>query len=349
MDLDCVAPGREGPQYFRDAEEALAALDGTLERLGLAGAADVIVGTGWGVQGWIRLSEPVEAKTASRWTRALLQEIKTQTGGERQIDRVWDVTRVLRFPGAETFNWRGGEGMESLVTVLRLPEPGNPGLALDKVAAALPVIEPDPVLIPERLRSGGAAEGAALLDLEAIFDRLPWSAVLEPYGWTRVGGHGRVGVPGEMDVWLRPGKTARGAAAVGGGGGERSAVVYGDAPGVLVVHTDSEESGLPGWWETRSMGGREEGGSRPANTRWNTWARLTARAQRLGGDETAMIAAVRAQALDIACGRDRVDDWPSVIIEALQDDGSVAMSWVRSVEDSSVDRARAAVDKIKYS
>ncbi len=94
------------------------------------------------------------------------------------------------------------------------------------------------------------------------------------------------------------------------------------------------------------MGGREEGGSRPANTRWNTWARLTARAQRLGGDEASILAAMRAQALDIACGRDRVDDWPPAIVEALQDDGSVAMSWVRCIENSSVDRARAAVARL---
>lgn len=362
MDLDCVAPGREGPTYFDTPETALAVLDAVLERVGLPGSADVIVQSGWGVQGWIRLAEPVDARVASRWTRALISEIKNgpECNGEKQIDRVWDVTRVLRFPGGGTMNWRAGneEGDESPVSVWRLPEPGASGVELDKIISALSSGDE-----AEQARFvagvGSAFSGsyggfvnattgfrdAALLDMEAIFDRVSWSAVLEPFGWTRVGGHGEIGIPGEMDVWLRPGKRAQGSA------GLRSAVVYGDAPAVLVVHSDSAETGLPGWWETRTRGGAEEGGSRRANTRWRTFMRLRAlHAGRLDsggvGDENAAEQAVRAEALAVALGRaDDTSTWPPMIVHELQADGDIVRSWIDQFQSKGSDAAVALVSQ----
>lgn len=365
VDLDCVAPGREGSTYFDTPETALAVLDTVLERVGLPGAADVVVQSGWGVQGWIRLAEPVDARVASRWTRALISEIKNgpECNGEKQIDRVWDVTRVLRFPGGGTFNWRAGhdEGDESPVSVWRLPIEGAPGVALDKVVTALGAADEAE---RERFVSGvgstfsGSFGGftnratgvhdAPLLDMESIFDRVSWSAVLEPFGWTRVGGHGELGVPGEMDVWLRPGKRAQGSA------GLRSAVVYGDAPAVLVVHSDSAETGLPGWWETRTRGGAEEGGSRRANTRWRAFMRLRALHERRldyggVGDENAAEQSIRAQALAVALGRGETSDWPPVIVQALQHDGDIVRSWIDQYKQKSSDAALAAAARISES
>lgn len=359
VDLDCIAPGREGSTYFDSPETALAVLDAVLERVGLPGAADVVVQSGWGVQGWIRLSEPVDARIASRWTRALISEIKNgpECGGTKQIDRVWDVTRVLRFPGGNTFNWRAGteEGDEARVSVWRLPAPGAPGIELDKVVSALSAgDEAEQARFVAGVGAFGAYGGmvnastggrdAALLDLEAIFDRVSWASVLEPFGWTRVGGHGEIWKPGEMDVWLRPGKRPQ------GGSGLRSAVVYGDAPAVLVVHSDSAETGLPGWWETRSRGGSEEGGARRANTRWRTFMRLQAlHARRLdsGGvwDENAAEQAVRKQALEIALGRGDTSGWPAEIVRELQDDGAVVLGWIDRFQSSSSDRAVALANQ----
>jgi len=344
VDLDCIAPGREGPQYFADVEHAWGVLEAVLDRVGLSGAADVVVGSGYGVQAWIRLSEPVDARVASRWTRALISEIKNgpECRGEMQVDRVWDVTRVLRFPGAGTYNWRAGneEGDGSPVSVLRLPAAEAPGTELDKIIAALGA--GDEAEQRRFISSVGYAfskgDGSgALLDMEVIFDRVEWSEILEHFHWSKVGGSGEMGIPGEMEVWLRPGKRPQGSAL-------RSAVVYGDAPGVLVVHSDSLDTGLPGWWETRSQGGREEGGSRRANTRWRTFMRLRAQHERLlepggVGDEDVAERQVRADALDIALGRGRVDysGWPPAVVRELRDDGQVVNDWVGTFKDGRSD------------
>jgi len=339
VDLDARAPGRDGPQYFASPEAALEVLDAVLERVGLPGAADVIVHSGWGVQGWIRLAEPVDARVASRWTRALISEIRNgpECEGKMQIDRVWDVTRVLRFPGAGTYNWRGGEHYEVPTTILRLPGAGTPGIELDKIISALgdgDAAEQARFVSTVGMAFTSGSGTGALLDLEAIFDRVSWSDVLVPFGWTKVGGNVEMGMPGEMEVWLRPGKSPH--------GGDRSAVVYGDAPGVLVVHSDSMDTGLPGWWETRSLGGREEGGSRRANTRWRTFMRL--RALELGllepggvGDEDAADREIRIAALAIARGRGTVDGpaWPERIVAALQDDGRIVNEWVEKYQTAS--------------
>ena len=343
VDLDAAAPGREGPQYFATPEAALAVLDAVLERVGLPGAADVVVHSGWGVQGWIRLSEPVDARVASRWTRALISEIRNgpECKGEMQVDRVWDVTRVLRFPGAGTYNWRGGEDYEEPVSILRLPAADAPGVALDKITTALgagDAAEQARFVSTVGMRyAGGAARTGALYAVEEIFDRVPWAAILEPFGWTRVGGTVEMGSPGEMEVWLRPGKTPH--------GGDRSAVVYGDAPGVLVVHSDSADTGLPGWWETRSLGGREEGGSRRANTRWRTFVRLLAQDLDRTGDEDAIERDMWADALAIARGRGRVDPsrWPSAVVAELVDDGLLEKQLFDHFKDTRADEQAALI------
>lgn len=354
VDLDCQAPGRAGPTYFKDVPTALDVLDGVLERVGLPGAADVVVASGWGVQGWIRLSEPVDARTASRWTRALISEIKNgpECDGKMQIDRVWDVTRVLRFPGAGTYNWRAGndDGDGSPVSILRLPPAGSVGVPLDKIISALgaaDTAEQERFVASVGMTFGARGPGSvsgyvsvkgepdvALLDLEAIFDQIPWSAILGEFGWTKVGGHDSPGVKGEMEVWLRPGKRAQGSS------GLRSAVVYGDAPNILVVHSDSAETGLPGWWETRSLGGREEGGQRRANTKWRTFARLWAQRvapldASVSEDEDVAELRVRRDALAIALGHDRVDssEWPRVVVAALREDGLVIEKWIKNFRD----------------
>lgn len=353
VDLDCKAPGRDGPQYFEDVEHAWGVLDAVLDRIGLPGAADVVVGSGWGVQGWVRLSEPVDARVASRWTRALISEIKNgpECDGKMQIDRVWDVTRVLRFPGGGTYNWRGGEYGETASSVLRLPVAGSPGTSLDKITAALgtaDVAEQERFVssVGHAFASGGGS--GALLDIEAIFDRVSWSDILVPFGWTKVGGSDQMSQPGEMEVWLRPGKIAAGA-------GLRSAVVYGDAPGVLVVHSDSLDTGLPGWWETRSQGGREEGGARRANTRWRTFMRLRAQDQKLlgaggVGDEDGVERAMRADALDITHESGRVDssDWPAAVVRELRDDGRVVAEWLDHKRNSGFERLAARMKQESF-
>lgn len=361
VDLDCVAPGRDGETYFADPETALGVLDSVLDRVGLPGAADVVVQSGWGVQGWVRLSEPVDARVASRWTRALISEIKNgpETGGKKQIDRVWDVTRVLRFPGGGTWNWRAGpEEWDAVpVTVWRAPMDGAPGIPLDKIIAALgPSDEAERIRFATTVPTGswGVREGRndrALLDMEAVFDEVPWEDILGPHGWQRVGGHGTLGQVGEMEVWLRPGKEP----SAGGGSGLRSAVVYGDSPNILVVHSDSADTGLPGWWETRSRGGSEEGGSRRANTKWRTFVRL--RARELGlldysgvGDEDAVEHDIRTQAIKIALRRVPDDelDWPSSIVEALRDDGDIATRWIGNYRDEASARAIKAAASMPW-
>lgn len=368
VDLDCQAPGREGDRYFRDVPHAWGVLEAVLDRVGLSGAADVVVNSGYGVQAWIRLSEPVDARVASRWTRALISEIKNgpECDGKMQIDRVWDVTRVLRFPGAGTYNWRAGndDGDERPVSVLRLPAAEAPGVSLDKVIAALSAgdaAEQASFVSTIGMTYGPLAGGtsgiyinvdtgkpdARVYDLEAIFDQVPWSAILVPFQWTKVGGHDTPGTKGEMEVWLRPGKTPHGSP------GLRSAVVYGDAPNILVVHSDSAETGLPGWWETRSLGGREEGGQRRANTKWRTFVRL--RAQRVGAldsagaeDEDVAEHRVRADALDIARGSGRVEDysgWPEIVITTLREDGAIERSWIDKYQAASVTGMMDTVDE----
>lgn len=336
VDLDCVAPGREGEKYFADRAEALALLAAVEAESGLSPA--VLVDSGWGIQAWYPLAEPVSAREASRLTRGLVSRLR-EIAADKQIDRIWDMTRVLRFPGAGTLNWRGGPGWETESRILHFdPENTIPVAAFPYA----PVEEESAGAADAGVASGALGGGSgALMDLESIFDRVPWSVVLEPFGWTRAlgwdgepegGGDNR-----EAEVWVRPGKDRA--------SGERSAVVYADAPGVLVVHSDAPECGLPGWWETRSAGGRGEGGREPANTRWNVWWRLVSLngTGGLGGaarEDVARVAlAVTRETAAEGTTVEAARSWPEPLIRALHEDGSIVRSWLDR-------RAAARLDQV---
>jgi hypothetical protein len=123
IDVDCEAPGREGTEYFRNVDEAVAVVDAGLGPV-LAEAA-MVVGSGWGVQYWIPLYEPVPGIEASRAVRGLVGWLGEFTG--KKIDRVWDVTRVMRMPG--TWNWRAGPDESDGVPagVIRWPDENRRG------------------------------------------------------------------------------------------------------------------------------------------------------------------------------------------------------------------------------
>ena len=94
--------GREGDEFFTAVDEAVDGVDKALGPI-LAGAA-LVIGSGWGVQYWLPLREPITGVEASRGVRSMVGVVTELTG--RKIDRVWDVTRVMRMPG--TYNWRAG-------------------------------------------------------------------------------------------------------------------------------------------------------------------------------------------------------------------------------------------------
>src|SRR4051794_1977451 len=136
LDVDCEAPGREGPEYFTGVAEAVEIIDACLGDV-LASAA-LVIGSGWGVQYWIPLAEPVPGADASRLVRALVGWCGEVSA--KQIDRVWDVTRVMRMPG--TLNWRAGpdDADARPAGVLRWPSEARRGagrLSLANVTDAL--------------------------------------------------------------------------------------------------------------------------------------------------------------------------------------------------------------------
>ena len=83
-------------------------------------------------------------------------------------------------------------------------------------------------------------------------ETLSWSDVLEPHGWRCVTGSDPAG-RGREEVWERPGKPEVST----GEPHERSAVVYADRPGLLVVYSDSPLCGFAGG--LRGSGRRGDG------------------------------------------------------------------------------------------
>jgi len=265
LDVDCEAPGREGPAYFATVDEAIEVVDACLGAT-LAGAS-LVVGSGWGVQYWIPLWEPVPGRDASRLVRALVGWVGELSA--KQIDRVWDTTRVMRMPG--TMNWRAGPDKADArpAGVIRWPGPawrGGSRLSAPDVTAVLGGVVSDVLGIPrldpeldrgsivdallERYGGGVANETTGepgggwvpikgvLGDLERIAEEAwpgldGWCAVLEPSGWERISSGTR------EDVWQRPGKDHEMDEA-----GDRSAVVYHDKPELLVVYSDSPATGF---------------------------------------------------------------------------------------------------------
>lgn len=304
LDVDCEAPGREGSDYFADVDEAVEVVDACLGEV-LAEAA-LVVGSGWGVQYWIPLAAPVPGQDASRMVRALVGWVGEVSA--KQIDRVWDVTRVMRMPG--TLNWRAGpdEADARPAGVLRWPGLNRRGagrLGLANVTDALAGVVSDVLGVPrldpeldrhavldallERYAPGstglsgsedpgaGRIEGEILGDLDRIADtQLDWADVLVPYGWRCVAGDGFAGHAREQ-VWERPGKQL-GSDSGGGDGrdsrdlGERSAVVYADKPQLLVVYSDSPSCGFSAG--LRGSGRRGTAAGVGVISKWRAWVDL---------------------------------------------------------------------------
>jgi len=292
LDVDVRAPGRDGDVYFESVEAAATAVDEALADLG---GTRLLIGSGWGIQYWIPLAKPVPAERASRVVRALVNLVAERTG--KKIDRVWDSTRVMRMPG--TYNWRGGfesptgvlvedsdisgaiagsdfvtngdgsvdettEDSKSTTHAQHTP-PETTTLAIAAVEKWLATSgHPAADFLPGKSdadRGVYANLGSALLDLAAIADEaLTWPDLLVPWGWTQIEAYG------PNQEWHRPGPTPDRAE------GKRSAVVYHDAPNLLVVYSDSEATGFKAG--LRGAGARGDGAGVGVITKWNAWVDL---------------------------------------------------------------------------
>jgi hypothetical protein len=300
LDIDCQAPGREGPGYFEHVEEAVAKVDTALRELGGGWGQTLVDSTlvmhsGWGVQYWIPLKHRVPAVECSRLVRVLCGAVDTSV--DKKVDHLWDVTRVMRMPA--TWNWRagGGEGEATPTGVVRWPTLGGRGgrLSYEEIVDVLSghargywskeigaptgwVEEQVDKLLEtwcgvEAVSEEGGGEDWFDWDegfsIEEIADRIwTWEQVLEPKGWTKdEGDHLR------EDVWLRPGKAAVGGGAPKGWGAtERSAVVYKDKPELLVVYSDSHETGFSKG--LRGGGRRGDAAGVGVISKWRAWVDL---------------------------------------------------------------------------
>jgi hypothetical protein len=257
----------------------------------------LVVGSGWGVQYWIPLAEPVPGAEASRLVRALVGWVGEVTC--KQIDRVWDLTRVMRMPG--TLNWRAGPDEDEArpTGIIRWPDPAKARsgrLSLQNVSEVLGAQVNDVVAtdddadarVPdadvldwllERYALGTDADaggetggwapvGLVLGDLDRLaHEVLGWADVLEPHGWRCVSGSdGR----SHEQVWERPGKPD--AAHEWEGAGERSAVVYDDRPELLVVYSDSPSTGFSSG--LRGSGRRGDGAGVGVISKFRAWVDL---------------------------------------------------------------------------
>lgn len=328
LDVDVRAPGRDGEVYFESVEAAATAVDSALSDLG---GRHLLIGSGWGVQYWIPLAKPVPAERASRAVRALVNLVAERTG--KKIDRVWDSTRVMRMPG--TYNWRGG--FESPTGVLIdsdisgvIAESGfvtNGDDAVDENKTDRPVellsiaaIEkwlaecghPVADFLPGKSdadREAYASMGTALLDLYAIAEEAwTWPDLLVPWGWTRIESYG------PNQEWHRPGPTPDRAE------GKRSAVVYHDAPNLLVVYSDSDSTGFKAG--LRGAGARGDGAGVGVITKWNAWVDLA-----WHGDNKAASAWVWDQVLNA----DAIGGWgwaEQLLLDAVAKEWAWTKEWV---------------------
>jgi hypothetical protein len=349
LDVDCEAPGREGPEYFSTVAEAIEIVDLCLG-VWLAEAA-LVIGSGWGVQYWIPLAEPVSGIDASRMVRALVGWVGEMS--VKQIDRVWDVTRVMRMPG--TLNWRAGPDDEDArpTGVIRWPEARRRGagrLGIENVSDALAAQVTDVMggwpgdgelldWLLERYapgagigadaddRSAGvdwAALGEVLGDLDRIADTvLEWPDVLEPYGWRCVSGQDLAGRDREQ-VWERPGKDGGGSdmgSGSGAGTGERSAVVYADKPELLVVYSDAPACGFAAG--LRGSGRRGDAAGVGVISKWRAWVDL-----RWAGDGRE----ARRHIREVAAGAEPVDAVAGRLTEQWNQEMDGIEKWGRARE-----------------
>jgi hypothetical protein len=347
LDVDCQAPGREGEEFFTGIAQAVEQVDAALGTE--LAAASLVVGSGWGVQYWIPLREPVPGADASRLVRVLVGFVGEATG--KKIDRVWDVTRVMRMPG--TLNWRAGSDPDTAqwTGILRWPDRAYAGadrlgptnvtaLVARQVAAVLdaevsdvspvegPVDDVVDALLARFFDGAGAAAaddeggtgggwadvGHTLGDLERIADEtLQWRDVLEPHGWRCVSGLDPADQAHEQ-VWERPGKPE----ASFGATGERSAVVYTDRPELLVVYSDSPLCGFAAG--LRGSGRRGDGAGVGVISRWRAWVDLE-----WGGDSAAAAAAVRDGGADADGVAERLG-------RAWEHEMGEVMEWIAELE-----------------
>jgi hypothetical protein len=291
LDVDCQAPGREGDDYFATVDEAVGIVDMCLGPV--LTDASLVIGSGWGVQYWIPLAEPVPGVEASRAVRALVGWVgETST---KKIDRVWDTTRVMRMPG--TLNWRAGpdEEMARPSGVVRWPGSarswsGRLSLAnvIDALAAQVTDVtddwpgegdfldwllhrySPDYTEIEGGDGGGWVPVVGALGDLDRIADEvLGWEDVLVPFGWRCVSGPDPAG---REQIWERPGKLDDADSRSGFDATERSAVVYADKPQLLVVYSDSSQTGFASG--LRGSGRRGTAAGVGVISKWRAWVDL---------------------------------------------------------------------------
>jgi hypothetical protein len=288
LDVDCQAPGREGDDYFSYVGEAVDVVDMCLGP-DLADAS-LVIGSGWGLQYWIPLAEPVPGSEASRLVRALVGWVGEMS--TKKIDRVWDTTRVMRMPG--TLNWRAGPDLETARPsgVIRWPGSSKSWagrLSLQNVIDALAAQVTDVIdewpgegdfldwllgrYSPDYTEIEGGDGGGwvpvtdVLGDLDRIADELlSWEDVLVPFGWRCASGldHGA-----REQVWERPGKQHDGGVE---DSGERSAVVYADKPQLLVVYSDSSLTGFASG--LRGSGRRGTAAGVGVISKWRAWVDL---------------------------------------------------------------------------
>jgi hypothetical protein len=294
LDVDCQAPGREGDDYFSHLGEAVDIVDMCLGPV--LAEASLVIGSGWGLQYWVPLREPVPGVEASRLVRALVGWVgETST---KKIDRVWDTTRVMRMPG--TLNWRAGPDEDAARPsgVIRWPgssKSWDGRLSLANVTDALAAQVTDVTddwpgegdfldWLLERYSpgytdgAGGADEaggewtsvGPVLGDLDRIADEvLGWEDVLVPFGWRCVSGPDPAG---REQIWERPGKLDDAGSSSGFDAGERSAVVYADMPNLLVVYSDSPATGFASG--LRGSGRRGTAAGVGVISKWRAWVDL---------------------------------------------------------------------------
>jgi hypothetical protein len=205
------------------------------------------------------------------------------------------VTRVMRTPG--TLNWRAGpdEAMARPSGVLRWPGSarswsGRLSLAnvIDALAAQVTDVlddwpgegdfldwllhrySPDYTEIESGDGGGWVPVPGVLGDLDRIADEvLRWEDVLEPFGWRCVSGPDPAG---REQVWERPGKLADEDSSSGFDAVERSAVVYADKPQLLVVYSDSSQTGFASG--LRGSGRRGTAAGVGVISKWRAWVDL---------------------------------------------------------------------------
>lgn len=195
-----------------DRDAALTILDGLPE-------PTVIVDSSGGLQPWWLLDRPATVDDHDDLQRlvAAWGEMMVERGADLgwHVDKVGDLSRILRPPGTVNHKWtRRGEPARK-VTIL--DNPAGTRYRLDQLTAHLPAPQPEPAPTPAPAPRGDHDD---LGRWEADTD---WAAILTPAGWTL---H-RTLDSGER-WWTRPGDADNPKSAVTDRPG---------APDTLVVHS----------------------------------------------------------------------------------------------------------------